>query len=393
MNKPTQRQMVLPILEALSGSGGRARTCDIYEHVADRLNVPESVRTATVTLGDGHVVNHFERSVRWAAQRSKFMQLAAPDEKPYWRITEKGEKALSEALPGVVVTVFTTPKGIALWANCEDAVAFIDAGSLNLIFTSPPYPLLRQKSYGNVSQSEYVDWLVRLIEGWMGKLAPASSIVLNLGDVYEPLSPTISLYQERLLIRLEDDLGLKLCQRFAWLNPSRLPSPASYVTVRRVRCKGSLEQVYWLSPFENPQADNRQVLRAYSDSMLKRIAAGGEKDAVRPSGHIMKAGRFATDNGGSIPDNLLVAANTDSSSGYIRKCREMGLPVHPARFPEALPEFFLKFLTKVGDTVFDPFGGSGKTGEVCERLGRFWITSERVLEYVKGHALRFGMVV
>ncbi len=168
-----------------------------------------------------------------------------------------------------------------------------------------------------------------------------------------------------------------------------MPSPAEWVTVRRVRCKSSVEQILWLSPTAHPYADNKSILVPYSEAMKKRLAAGGETSASRPSGYQIAAGAFGTDNGGAIPGNLITAANTESSSAYIAGCKAAGLPVHPARFPAALPEHFIKFLTKEQDLVFDPFGGSLTTAAAAERLNRRWIASEAVLDYLEGARLRF----
>lgn len=385
----SQNQLILPLLEVMDAAGGRLSTPDLYEAVSKKLDVPDEVRQERIDCGNAHEINAFERHVRWAQQRAKLMGLVEPDNRPYWRMTEKGKKSLTEAAPGLVITIFTTDRGCALWASCEDAVGMLDDGSVNLLFTSPPYPLLKEKAYGNRAANEYVDWFLRLAEQWPKKLAKDGSIVLNLADVFERGTPMVSLYQERLLIRLEDELGLKLCQRFAWQNPSKLPSPAEWVTVRRVRVKPGLEQVYWLSPNPQPYADNRQVLKPYSDSMLARIRSGGEKGANRPSGHQMAAGAFGRDNGGAICDNLLVAPNTESNSDYIRQCKAAGLPVHPARFPGALPDFFIRMLTRADDLVYDPFGGSGTTARTAESLGRRWVTSELMREYIEGMKIRF----
>ena len=75
---------------------------------------------------------------------------------------------------------------------------------------------------------------------------------------------------------------------------------------------------------------------------------------ARPSGHAISL-RFGQDNGGAIPSNLLQYPNTESNSLYLRLCNRFGLPPHPARFPEAVPEFFIKFLTDPGEMVVDVF--------------------------------------
>lgn len=384
-----QNQLVLPLIESIEEAGGQARIGSVYDAVAEKIGLPADERSARIEIG-GQTYNSFERSVRWAQQRAKRTGLLRPADDRDWILTEKGKASLRYAKPGLIMTVFVTEYGEALFGSCEEAVGLLDDGSVNLIFTSPPYPLLRKKEYGNEDESKYVDWFLRLADQWPRKLASDGSVVLNLGDAWRKGEPTLSLYQERLLIRLEDRLGLKLCQRFAWNNPSKMPAPAEWVTIRRVRVKPSLENVFWLSPNAAPYADNRQVLTPYSKSMQDVLKRGGQEAASRPAGYVMEEGAFGVDNGGAIPGNLIQAANTESNSNYIRACKAQGLPVHPARFPSALPEFFIKMLTRRDDHVFDPFGGSLTTAAVAERLKRRWTSSDCVLEYLMGGQNRFA---
>ncbi|QRM34753.1 site-specific DNA-methyltransferase [Microvirga sp. VF16] len=386
--KISQSQLILPLLDAIEERGGAAKARDIYDLVAEKVDLSADERTARISIS-GHSYNAFEREVRWAQQRAKLQGLLRPANAGLWALTDKGHSALTKATPGLVVTIFMTEKGAALWGHCEDAVGLLDDESISLLFSSPPYPLLRKKEYGNLDEKEYVTWMLRLMEHVMPKISKDGSVVLNLGDAWRRGEPTLSLYQERLLIKFEDELGLKLCQRFSWQSPSKLPAPAEWVTVRRVRVKPSLENVFWLSASDNPYADNRQILVPYSDSMKAMLKRGGQEAANRPSGYTMAAGAFSNDNGGAIPGNLIVAANTESNSDYIRSVKAAGLPVHPARFPAALPEMFIKFLTRPNDLVFEPFGGSLTTAAVAEALNRRWVASECMLEYIKGGQMRF----
>ena len=383
-----QRQLVLPLLEAMAEAGGRARTADLYDPVCRLAGIDPARRAERVPVGASSV-GALDRTIRWAQQRARLMGLAARVGPGDWVVTGRGHRALREARPGLVVTVYATSLGVALWASCEDAVGHIEDGSCALVFTSPPYPLLREKGYGNPAEAEYVDWLLAIARTWPRILAADGSVVLNLGDAWRRGEPTVSLYQERLLLRLEDEVGLRLCQRAAWHNPSALPAPAEWVTVRRVRMRPALEQLYWLSASASPKADNRRALVPYSAAMRRRLAAGGERGGARPSGHAMAPGAFSRDNGGAIASNLLSFPNSASNDAYARRCREAGVEPHPARFPVALPEHFVRLLTEEGDLVYDPFGGSGTTAAAAEGLGRRWVTSERVLPYVEGSRLRF----
>jgi site-specific DNA-methyltransferase (cytosine-N4-specific) len=67
------------------------------------------------------------------------------------------------------------------------------------------------------------------------------------------------------------------------------------------------------------------------------------------------------------------------------------MKIHPARFPSAMPEFFIKMLTNEGDIVLDPFAGSNTTGAVAESLVRRWIAVDTVEEYLAGSKFRFDL--
>ena len=194
------------------------------------------------------------------------------------------------------------------------------------------------------------------------------------------------MYQYELLLRLAD--RFYLAQEFFWHNPAKLPSPAEWVTVRRIRVTDAVNTVWWMSKGPFPKADNRQVLRPYSESM-KNLLKNGYKAKERPSGWDIST-KFQQDRGGSIAHNLLQFANTESNSDYLRKCREKGVKPHPARFPQGLPEFFIKFLTEPGDMVVDIFAGSNVTGRSAEDLGRKWISIEIDRAYVDASRFRFG---
>jgi len=282
---------------------------------------------------------------------------------------------------------YTTPLGRAYLGDSLAFLPQVDSGSVDLILTSPPFALKRKKQYGNEDEDKYVDWFMGFAGHLHRILKPEGSFVLDLGGAYMPGFPVRSIYQFELLVRLVKEAGFYLAQEFYHYNPARLPAPAEWVNVRRVRVKDSVNVVWWLSKTQNPRADNRKVLKPYSDSM-KSLLKNGYTAKLRPSGHDI-SDKFSRDNGGAIPANLLELANTDSNSSYQKMCRAAGIPVHPARFPTGFAEFFIKFLSNEGDLVFDPFAGSNTTGLVSETLGRRWIASELSEEYLEGSTFRF----
>jgi len=258
---------------------------------------------------------------------------------------------------------------------------------VNLIVTSPPFGLVRKKEYGNVDADEYVEWFRPFARAFHTVLANNGSLVIDIGGAWNVGLPTRSLYHYELLIMLCKEVGFHLAQEFFWWNPSKLPTPAEWVTVRRIRVKDAVDCVWWLSKTPWPKASNTRVLQPYSDSMHD-LLKNGYRAKVRPSGHDISH-KFSVDNGASIPPNVIAVPNTESNSFYLRYCSEHKLVQHPARFPAALPEYFIRMLTDAGDLVIDPFAGSCVTGEVAERLARQWMCIELREDYVEGAKGRF----
>lgn len=286
--------------------------------------------------------------------------------------------------------VYTTKNGSAFCGDSRRLLAELPNDSVNLLITSPPFALQRQKEYGNVEPHEYIDWLMEFARLVHHKLRRDGSFVLDLGGAYVKGAPARSLYNFRVLIRLCDELGFFLAEDFYWFNPSKLPSPIEWVNKRKLRAKDSVNTVWWLSKIENPKANISNVLAPYSERMKKLLAdpKAFYTPKLRPSGHDISSG-FDKDNGGAIPSNLLQIPNTESSGQYTRACKAVGADVHPARFPSGLPCFFIKFLTDPDDLVLDIFAGSNTTGSVAEELGRKWISFEERMDYVAASAFRF----
>jgi site-specific DNA-methyltransferase (cytosine-N4-specific) len=305
---------------------------------------------------------------------------------------------------------YSTEQGSAYLGDSIKLLKEIKSNSINLICTSPPFALLRQKSYGNVSSHEYVEWFIKFAREFKRVLKPDGSMVIDIGGTWIKGEPVRSLYHYELVLQLckpeaEGGCGLHLAQELYWYNPAKLPTPAEWVTIRRIRVKDAVNTIWWLSPSTNPKASNRRVLKPYSESQ-HALMKNGYKAKLRPSEHQIST-KFNTDNGGAIPSNIIkdeeiaddiggvapvniiAASNTSSNDIYQRRCREEGIKPHPARFPFALPEFVINLCTEEGDTILDPFSGSNSTGYIAEKLNRKWIAFELEKEYLKGSKFRF----
>jgi DNA modification methylase len=263
-------------------------------------------------------------------------------------------------------------------------------GEVQLIFTSPPFPLNRKKRYGNKSGDEYLKWLAGLASELTKFLTSDGSIVIEMGNAWEPGKPVMSTLSIRALLAFLDGGKLNLCQQFVCHNPARLPSPAQWVNVDRSRVKDAYTHVWWMAKSEKPKASNRKVLVDYSPSMRDLLKSQNYNAGKRPSGHKIGDRSFLTDNGGAIPSNVLTFSNTTSTDEYREFCSDRGIDVHPSRMPSGLAEFFVRLLTDPDDLILDPFAGSNTTGAVAESNERRWISVEPVLDYVDGSRARFS---
>lgn len=285
---------------------------------------------------------------------------------------------------------YRTALGAQLSGDSLELLAELPADSVDLFMTSPPFPLLRQKAYGNEDQQQYVAWLTDFAKLAKDALKPTGSLVIDIGGAYQRGLPVRSLHQYRALLAFVDDLGYHLAEEFYWYNPSKLPSPIEWVNKRKIRAKDAVNTVWWLSKTDHPKADVGRVRVPYSKSMerLLKDPARYYTPKDRPSQHSIGEA-FGRDNGGALPSNLLTIPNSQSNDAYLRACKRLDMPGHPARFPLKLPAFFIEMTTDPGDLVVDFFGGSNTTGQVAEDLGRRWLSFELDREYAALSVVRF----
>jgi DNA modification methylase len=294
---------------------------------------------------------------------------------------------------GDLAPTYRTARGFAVRAKAED---FLDSrlaaryrGRVQLIFTSPPFPLNRKKKYGNATGDEYLEWLAAFAPRFIEMLKPNGSIVVEMGNAWERGEPVMSTLALQALLKFLERGGLRLCQQFVAYNRARLPSPAPWVTIERIRVKDAFTHIWWMSPTARPKASNERVLKDYSPAMLDLLRTKKYNAGARPSQHHISQTSFLTRHRGAIPSNVIEYSNTGAFDPYQEYCRQHDLTAHPARMPVALAEFFVRMLTTSGEYVLDPFAGSNTTGAVAERLGRRWIAVEPDAGYLEGSRGRF----
>jgi DNA modification methylase len=280
--------------------------------------------------------------------------------------------------------LYTTPLGEAYTGDALGLLKLVPDGVVDLVLTSPPFALARPKAYGNKSEGDYAGWFLPFAAEVKRVLAPRGSFVLEMGWAYRPGRPVRSLYNVETLLRLCDEQDWVLAQEFHWYNPTKLPSPAEWVTVRKIRVKDAVSPIWWLAKTDDPRADWTGV-RPDLDPH-----APTPTDPSRDPGSLWFGDEpLPATRDEQVPSNLLKIANTGSNTWYQRCCRELDIAAHPARFPERLPAFFIRGISAPGALVLDIFCGSNTVGYVAQALGRRWASFEKSPQYLAASAFRF----
>lgn len=379
-----------------SASDGELTNDALYRAVAGRAGIDIDAMNATVPIGKaGTQRSPIKRAVRWYQQDLRAMGVIekVPDARGVWRLTEEAGRKLKRSQSSVKMVAFSMKLGVAIWGSNEAVYPHLGQ-PIMLALTSPPYPLRCARAYGNVNEQEYVDFVVRSLEPVVKNLAPEGSVVLNVSqDIFLNRSPARSTYNERLVLAISDRLGLHLMDRLVWHNASKPPGPVQWASKERVQLNVAYEPVYWFAADPHRvNADNRRVLQPHSARHAALIAKGGEqRQAVFSDGaYRIHHGSFGNQTAGAIPRNVLAFGHLCAdSAAHRRHAREMGFTTHGAPFPATIPNFFIRFLTEVGQLVVDMFSGTHKTALEAERLGRRWVTTENILDYIRPSAELF----
>lgn len=368
----------------------------LYSKVADRAGIDLAAMDACVPIGTAKSLRSLtKRKIRWYQQTLKQLGVIerVEGERGIWRLTENAGKELHKTIEGVKLVAFSTDLGVAIWGNSKDVFGRINE-PIALCVTSPPYPLRQSRAYGNPDESQYVDFICSALEPIVGNLVPGGSIVLNVSnDIFESKSPARSLYLERLILALHDRLGLSLMDRQPWVNFSKPPGPTHWACVKRVQLTTAYEPVYWFT--NDPmrvRSDNRRVLEPHTDRHIRLMQGGGaRRTAVYGDGaYKIRPDSYGKVTEGKIPRNVILRGHScNDTRAYRDHANALGLPVHGAMQPTSIPDFFIRFLTEPDELVVDLFGGTIRTGLAAERLGRRWLVTEWILQYIRGAAELF----
>ncbi len=225
--------------------------------------------------------------------------------------------------------------------------------SVNLIVTSPPYADQRRGNYGGIHPDRYVEWFLPKAEAFKQCLATDGSFVLNIKE--KAVGGEKHRYVYELVLAMRDQ-GWRLVDEYCWHKKNSYPGKWPN------RFRDSWERLYHFAVSPNFKMRQESVMVPMGDWKNARLANLSDTDRTRD--------QSKHENGfGKRVENWL-GRDMAYPTNVLHMATECGFKGHPAAFPKALPEWFIKLFTDKGDTVLDPFGGSGTTLATALALGR-----------------------
>lgn len=248
--------------------------------------------------------------------------------------------------------------------DSKDILTQLPNNSVDLIFTSPPYADQRKKTYGGIHPDEYVDWFLPISKELLRVLKPSGTFVLNIKE--KVVKGERSTYVMQLILEMRNQ-GWLWTEEFIWHKKNSYPGKWPN------RFRDAWERLLQFNKEKKFNMYQEEVMVPVGDWAKSRLKRLSETDKTRDESKVGSGfGKNISNWVGRdkvYPDNVLHLAT---------ECNNKN---HSAAFPEGLPEWFIKLFTKPGDTVLDPFMGSGTTNIVAQKMMRHSIGIEVKSEY------------
>jgi DNA modification methylase len=268
----------------------------------------------------------------------------------------------------------TTRLGALYVGDSLDALRELPDACVDLVITSPPYD--RQPKYGNGERYQ-PDWyhgmFLKITQEIHRILAPHGSFVLNYRSKRHSKERGTLQYELVFLLR---EQGFLFAEDFVWGKPSPPPGRFNHFL------KDAVEYCFQFAKSDNWQFFPEQCLTPArwdrKDVERRKKLAHNYERANAPSGQGRKRVQAGPD---LVRPSTLLTFEPEFQPNPTR---------HPARFPVALPDFFIRLLTKPGDFVVDPFAGTCTVAVAAERLDRRWLAGEIDGSYTTALASRLA---
>lgn len=300
-----------------------------------------------------------------------------------------------------------TPTWQVLIGDVRTRLADLPDGSVQCVVTSPPYWALRD--YGvdgqigmEATPDAFVAELVAVFREVRRVLAKDGTLWMNLGDSYLAQQGNGFNGQKRLD---HANRNVKV-QRPAGMKPKDLAG-IPWMVALALRADGWYlrSDIIWSKPNPMPESCTDRPTKAHeyifllakSERYYYDAAAIAEMSAYvgEQAGICRGTKRRATamgrePSGNEVPGANWIQPDTRNARSVWTITTQPYPDAHFATFPEAIPERCIKAGSRLGDTVLDPFTGSGTTGQVAVRLGRSFIGVELNPQYAELARKRIG---
>ncbi len=248
--------------------------------------------------------------------------------------------------------------------DCREELKRLKEKSIDLIFTSPPYCDSRQKTYGGIHPDKYVEWFLPITKELLRVLKPEGTFILNIKErVVEGERHT---YVLQLIIEMRKQ-GWLWTEEFIWHKKNCYPGKWPN------RFRDAWERLLQFNKSKKFNMYQEVVMLPVGDWAETRLRNLSQADKIRDNAK----------NGSGFGKNVSHWLNRNMvyPTNVLHLATECSNREHSAVFPEALPAWFIKLFTKEGETVLDPFMGSGTTLLAAQNLMRNSIGIEILPEY------------
>jgi DNA modification methylase len=242
--------------------------------------------------------------------------------------------------------------------DCKEVLKQLPDDSVNLIFTSPPYADARKyATYVGIHPNEYADWWLERTPEFQRVLAPTGTLILNIKE--RVVNGQRSRYVHHIIDGMVEDQGWFWTENWIWHKRNCVPGKWPN------RFRDSWEHLHQFNLQPGFDMHQDAVRVPIGDWAKHRLTHLSEKDRERQAS--------GTGSGFGKDVSQWLKSDTVYPSNVLHLSTETGNRKHSAAFPEALAEFFCLLFTESGDTVLDPFQGSGTTGVVAARMGCHYV--------------------
>ena len=253
-----------------------------------------------------------------------------------------------------------------LLGDCEEELNNIPGNSVDLIFTSPPYADQRKNTYGGIRPDQYVQWFLPKSKQMLRVLKPSGTFILNIKE--KVVNGERSTYVMELILAMRKQ-GWLWTEEFIWHKKNCYPGKWPN------RFRDAWERLLQFNKQKKFNMYQEEVMVPMGDWANKRLAKLSDTDKRRDESKV----------GSGFGKNISNWLSREKAypTNVLHLATECNNKNHSAAFPEGLPEWFIKLFTKEGDTVLDPFMGSGTTNVVADKMRRNSIGIDILPEFHK----------